>query len=478
MSEPSLAPSAAVDNSRPTTIVAREAGLQRNLTAAQLAMLGLGSTIGTGLFLGSAIAVKLAGPAVILSFIAGGCIALPMMWALAEMAAAHPAAGSFGLYAEMYLHPWAGFAIRLTYWLCMMVVVGSEVVAASIYCKFWFPGTPSWVWIGLFSVMILYVNTTNIRSLGIFEYWLSMVKVVTILAFLILGSALLFGVGFPRVGLGNYSAHGGFYPHGWRGVGLGVTLGLFSFFGIEVVGSTAGEAADPKVAVPKALRRTLGALVLFYVAGLALVVGIVPWTQIGMGESPFVRVFQTVRIPGASHIMNFVVLTAALSSAIANLYFAARLAFSLARGGYLPKTLGRLSGKDMPVIAVLVSGCGMAAALLLSKYFQDSLFVFMIGLSTFGALFAWLMTLLTHLAFRHLHKRQAKPYLQLGPRGPWVSLVGVTAILAVMISTWWVPGFRITLLAGVPWLAGLSAGYWVWSRTGGGNTAAGTEIKS
>ncbi len=201
MSEPSLGSSAAVDNSRPTTIVAREAGLQRNLTPAQLAMLGLGSTIGTGLFLGSAIAVKLAGPAVILSFIAGGCIALPMMWALAEMAAAHPAAGSFGLYAEMYLHPWAGFAIRLTYWLCMMVVVGSEVVAASIYCKFWFPGTPSWVWIGLFSVMILYVNTTNIGSLGTFEYWLSMVKVVTILAFLILGLALLFGVGFPRVGL-------------------------------------------------------------------------------------------------------------------------------------------------------------------------------------------------------------------------------------------------------------------------------------
>jgi amino acid transporter, AAT family len=457
-------------------MAAREAGLQRNLTPAQLAMIGLGSAIGTGLFLGSAIAVKLAGPAVILSFIAGACIALPMMWALAEMAAAHPAAGSFGLYAEMYLHPWAGFAIRLTYWLCMMVVVGSEVVAASIYCKFWFPGTPSWVWIGLFSVLILYINTTNIRSLGTFEYWLSMVKVVTIFSFLVLGSALLFGVGFPRVGLANFTAHGGFSPHGWRGVGLGVILGLFSFFGIEVVGSTAGEAANPKVAVPKALRNTVAALVLFYVAGLALVVGIVPWTQIGMGESPFVRVFQTVGIPAASHIMNFVVLTAALSSAIANLYFAARLAFSLARGGYLPPTLGRLSGNDMPVIAVLVSGCGMAAALVLSKYFQDSLFVFMIGLSTFGALFAWLMTLVTHLAFRRFHKRQAKPYLQLGPAGPWVSLAGITAILAVMISTWWVPGFRITLLAGVPWLASLTVCYFVWRGSHSRRSANGESL--
>src|SRR5204862_5330607 len=179
------------------------------------------------------------------------------------------------------------------------------------------------------------LNCTSVGNLGTFEYWLSMIKVVTIVAFLTLGTALLWGVGFPKVGFANYSAHGGFLPNGWKGVGLGVVLGLFSFFGIEVVGSTAGEAADPKAAVPKALRRTLIVLVLFYVAGLALVVGIVPWAQIGLGESPFVRVFQTVGIPAASHIMNFVVLTAALSSAVANLYFAARLAFSLSRGGYL-----------------------------------------------------------------------------------------------------------------------------------------------
>jgi L-asparagine transporter-like permease len=387
-----------------------------------------------------------------------------MMWALAEMAAAHPTAGSFGLYAEMYLDPWAGFAIRLTYWLCMMVVVGSEVVAASIYCRFWFPGIPAWVWIALFSALILYVNTVDIGSLGTFEYWLSLVKVVTILAFLLLGSALLWGVGFPRVGPANFTAYGGFLPHGWKGVGLGVIMGLFSFFGIEVVGSSAGEAAHPQQAVPQALRNTVAALVLFYVAGLALVVGIVPWPQIGMGESPFVRVFQTVGIPAAGHLMNFVVLTAALSSAVANLYFAARLAFSLARGGYLPATLGRLNKKGMPMIAVLASGGGMGAAMILSKYFQDSLFVFMIGLSSFGALFAWLMTLLTHLAFRRYHRRRAKTYLRLGPAGPWATLVGLSSVLAVMLSTWWVPGFRITLLAGVPWLALLTVCYFVWRK--------------
>jgi len=239
------------------------------------------------------------------------------------------------------------------------------------------------------------------------------------------------------------------------------------------VGSTAGEAADPKAAVPKALRRTLFALVLFYVAGLALVVGIVPWQEIGLGESPFVRVFKTVGIPGASHIMNLAVLTAALSSAVANLYFGARLAFSLARGGYLPAILGRLSKKGMPVVAVLASAGGMAAALVLSNRFKDSLFVFMIGLSTFGALFAWIITLLTHLAFRRFHKKQGRPYLQLGPPGPWASLIGLGGVLAVLASTWWVPGFRITLQAGAPWLAFITVGYWVWSRANRKKTADG-----
>src|SRR5437660_10794210 len=461
MEMPGVASLAAPD---PATIVEREAGLHQNLSPRQVAMVGVGSAIGTGLFLGSAISVKLAGPAVILSFVGGACIAVTMMWALAEMTAAHPAAGSFGLYAEMYLHPWAGFAVRLTYWFCMMVVVGSEVVAASIYCKFWFPGTPSWVWIGLFSLVILCINCASIGNLGASEYWLSMIKVVTIVAFLILGSALLFGVGFPKVGLANYTAHGGFLPNGWKGVGLGVILGLFSFFGIEVVGSTAGEAADPKVAVPKALRRTVSALVLFYVAGLALVVGIVPWTQIEIVKSPFVHVFQSVGIPAAGHIMNFVVLTAALSSAVANLYFAARLAFSLARAGYLTRTLGRLNKKGMPIVAVLVSGAGMVPAMVLSKFFPDSLFVSMIAVSTFGALFAWLMTLVTHLAFRRHHHRQARPYLRFGPAGPWASLAGLLAVLAVMLSTWWVPGFRIMLGAGVPWLALLTVCYFVWRR--------------
>jgi L-asparagine transporter-like permease len=465
MSKPEMPGSASLGVPDPAAIVEREGGLHQDLSSRQVAMIGLGSTIGTGLFLGSAISVKLAGPAVILSFLGGSLIALTVMWALAEMSAEHPAAGSFGVHAEIYLHPWAGFAIRYTYWLCLVVVVGSEVVAAAIYCKLWFPAIPSWMWVAAFSAAIVYANTVSVKSFGRFEYWFAMIKVVTIAVFLVLGTALLLGIGFPRVGAVNYTGQGGFIPNGATGVLLGITMAVFSFLGIEIVAATAGEAAEPRIAVPKALRRTLFFLVLFYLGGLTLVVGLVPWNQIGLGESPFVRVFQTVGIPAAGHVMNFVVLTAALSSAMCNLYFTSRLLFSLARGGYAPAALGRLSKQGMPVLAVLASSAGMAVAVFLSHYFEATAFLFMIGLAFFGGPFIWIMILITHLAFRKANARAGKPILRFAPPGPWSSLFGLAALSGVLVSTWWVPGFRVTLRAGPRWLAFITLCYLGWRKT-------------
>ena len=453
----------------------REEGLKSKLSPRQVAMIGLGCTIGTGLFLGSAISVKLAGPAVILSFAAGALIALTVMWALAEMAVEHPAPGSFGLYAEMYLHPWAGFAVRYTYWLCLVMIVGSEVVAGAIYCKFWLPQTPAWVWIAGFSVVLVLINTLSIEDFGLIEYWFAMIKVVTILAFLVLGTTLLFGIGFQRIGPANYTAHGGFMPGGWKGVGLGVVMAIFSYLGLEIVGVTAGEAAHPKTAVPRALRRTLGWLAVFYLGGLALVVGIVPWTEIGLGQSPFVRVFERVGIPAASHIMNFVVLSAALSSALCNLYFTARMLFSLARGGFAPATLGKLSKRGMPVAAVLASSVGLVVALVLSNIFKETAFVFLIGVAFFGGPFIWLMTLATHMAFRRRVAKEKRAIVKIAPLGIWSSLAGIVALLAVLASTWWIPDFHVALLAGPPWLAFLTVCYFIWRKFHPRPTAAGAD---
>ncbi len=451
-------------------VIDREAGLRRRLTPRQLSMIALGGAIGTGLFLGSALSVQLAGPGVILSYAAGALIALVLMWALAEMAVAHPVAGSFGVYAEIYLHPWAGFVMRYSYWLAQVIAIGSEVVAASIYCHRWFPNVPAWVWIAAFSASLVYVNARSVASFGVFEYWFAMIKVVTIVVFLILGAAVLFGIGFRPIGTMNYTAHGGFLPHGWLGVGLGVAMAVFSYLGMEVVAVTSGEAENPETTVPRAMRKTLLRLALFYVGGVAVLVGVMPWNQAGLAESPFVHVFQTVGIPYAAEVMNFVVLTAALSSINCNLYLTTRMIFSLARGRYAPPALGRLSRQGTPVAALLVSSAGMFAALLVEHLYPQTAYVYMLGAAFFGGLFVWMMIFVTHLAFRACPQAAApqrmvpRAPLRFAPKGPWSSLAGLLALTAVLVSTWWIPGMRITVVAGLPWLVFISLCYLVWAR--------------
>jgi amino acid transporter, AAT family len=399
---------------------------------------------------------------VILSYTAGAVIALGIGWTLAEMAVAHPVAGSFGVYAEMYVHPWAGFAMRYSYWLGQAVAVGSEVVAAAIYCRFWFPGIPAWVWIAGFSSALIYVNARTVGSFGWFEYWFAMIKVVTIVLFLILGGALILGVGVKPIGFRNYTAHGGFLPHGWTGVWLGVAMAVFSYLGTEAVAVTAGEARQPEVAVPRAMRSMLGRLALFYIGGVAVLVGVMPWTQAGLSESPFVRVFESAGIPAAAALMNFVVLTAALSSMNTDLYLCARMIFSLARGGYAPAAFGRLSRRGTPVTALLISSAGMALALVLELRYRETAYVQMLGAAFFGGLFVWMMIFVTHLVFR---RRYHGPPLKFrAPGYPWVSAAGLAALAAVTVSTWWVPGMRITLIAGLPWLGFITACYLVWAR--------------
>jgi L-asparagine transporter-like permease len=459
-----------------SAILERESGLHRNLTPRQLSMIAVGGAIGTGLFLGSALSVKLAGPGVILSYTAAAAIALTLMWALGEMAIAHPVAGSFGVYAEMYVHPWAGFAMRYSYWLGQVIAIGSEMVAASIYCKHWFPGVPSWIWIAGFSAALIWVNASSVSNFGTFEYWFAMLKVVTIVAFLILGAALLLGIGFPRIGAANYTAHGGFLPHGWTGVGLGVAMAVFSYLGIEIVAVTSGEAKDPAKALPRAMRWTFARLGIFYIGGLAVVVGVVPWTHVGLGESPFVRVFESTGIPAAAAVMNFVVLTAALSSVNCNLYLTARMLFSLARGGYAPAALGRLSKRGTPVTALLASSIGMVAALFLERRYSGTAYVYMLGSAFFGGIFVWLMIFVTHIMFRRRTARSGQTVARFGPRGPWSSLFGAVALASVLVSTWWVPGLRITVTAGLPWLLFITLCYLGWRKTHPRNPHAGATI--
>ncbi|MGH9580600.1 MAG: amino acid permease, partial [Terriglobales bacterium] len=351
-------------------ILENEAGLARQLSTRQLAMIAIGGAIGTGLFLGSALAVRLAGPAVILTYMLGAGVALLLMGALAEMAVAHPTAGSFGVYAEIYVSRWAGFVMRYTYWAAQSIAIGGEAVAVAIYCQWWFPNSPQWVWVVGFSFALLWVNARSVGNFGEFEYWFSMIKVVAIVLFILFGIGVLGGFGSaPAIGLVNFTAHGGFFPLGLQGAWMALVFVIFSYIGTEVVAVTAGEARDPQVAVPRAMRSMVVRLIIFYLGAIIVLVGVVPWNQIEPGASitasPFVRVFALTGIPAAAHLVNFVVLTAALSSMNCNLYLATRMLFSLSRGGYAPASFGAVSAKGTPVNALGISAVG----LLIAAYF-------------------------------------------------------------------------------------------------------------
>src|SRR6202045_711659 len=194
-------------------------GLQRRLGQRQLTMMPDGGAIGARLFLGSSFTIRLGGPAVILSYLLGAGIALIMSYALAEMAVVHPVAGAFGVYAEQYLNPWAGFSVRATYGVAQIIAIGAEVTAAGIYISFWFPNVPQWIWVVLVSAALVALNSMQVNRLGEFEYWFAMIKVAPIIAFIIVGLSLILGVGSRHpIGLANLTQHGGFLPMGWKGV--------------------------------------------------------------------------------------------------------------------------------------------------------------------------------------------------------------------------------------------------------------------
>ena len=419
--------------------------------------MALGGAIGTGLFLASGLSVNVAGPAVILSYVIVAGISLLLGRALTEMAVAHPTAGAFGVYAGMYISPFAGYAVRVSYWLMQVIATGGQLVAASIYMAYWFPGVPGAVWVLAFAVALVYINSQAVGRLGTVEYWLVMIKVVAVALFVGLAVLVVFGLtGEPAIGLQNLAGQGGFMPFGVTGVWLGCCFVIYSFVGVEIVGVTSGEASDPARTIPAAMRRMVFGLSAIYIVTIALLVALTPWHQLGVGESPFVGVLAGLGIPGAAGLMNFVVLSAALSSSNANLYLIARTLFSLARAGFVPPALGAVTGHGAPVNALLVSGIGLGAAVLVRALWPDSAYVWFFGVALFGALFVWLMIFVTHIAFRASVSAAAGGHSQTAPLG---SYAGAALVAAIMASTWWVPGLRSTLLAGGPWLLLLAIGY-------------------
>jgi amino acid transporter, AAT family len=432
-----------------------ESGLRRQLTAGQMTMVAVGGSIGTGLLLGSAAAIELAGPAVILTFVLAAFISWTVALALGELASAHPAAGSFGVYGDLYLNRYAGFISRAGYWIAVAFSIGAEMIASATYMQFWFPHIPAILWVLIFSVFLLAVNFLSVHLYGRFEFWFAMIKVAVVAAFIVLGAGLLLtGRTAPQ-----YTAHGGFFPLGAAAPLLAITFAIYTFAGVEFVAVSSGESASA-TAVSHAARMTFLTLALLYLGAVVVLVGVMPWNRAGVTESPFVTVFRSVSLPGAAHFMNFVVLTAALSGANATLYISSRLLFSLARTGWAPRALGRLNAKGTPTLALLVSSYGIVAALALEHWAAPKAFEYVLRGAFLGIILAWIVSLAAHINFRRqLTAAQTAEIPSPSPLGKWGSIIGLLVIVASTAKTWW--DSRINLIAGVTFLIALTILYYL-----------------
>jgi len=444
-----------------------EEGLRRQLVPRQIAMMAMGGAIGVGLFLGSTVTIRLAGPGVILTYLYGAVVALIMGYALAEMAVVHPVAGSFGVFAERYLSAWSGFMVRATYAFVQILAIGAEVTAVAIYFGFWFPGVPQWVWVVAIASTLVAINTAQVGVFGELEYWFALVKITAIVAFILVGLALVAGVGgSSAVGFTHLvDGPGGFLPNGWRGVWLASTLVITSYMGVEGIAITAGEAERPQTTIPRAMRSMVFRLILFYVLAIAVMLMMGPWRDLaesggGLTGSPFVRAFAAIGIPYAAGAMNLVVISAAVSSANTNLYMTSRMLLSLSRSGLAPPSLSAVNRRGVPLRAVATASGGVAAAILLAVYAPANAFLALYGTAVAGMFFIWAVILLTYLRFRRALKPEQLATLPIRmPFHQAAAWFGIVSIVAIAATTFFVDGLQYSIPLYLPFIAVMSIVY-------------------
>ncbi|MFT8408078.1 amino acid permease [Liquorilactobacillus satsumensis] len=431
--------------------------LQRSMTAGQMEMISLGGAIGVGLFMGSAATIKWTGPSVLLAYIFVGLILYVVMRALGEMIYVNPGTGSFADYATEYVHPLAGYLAKWANVFEYIIVGMSEVVAATEYLKYWWPQINPFAAGIIIIIFLVLANLASAKAYGSLEFWFAMIKVITIILMILLGLMVIFfgfGNGGHPVGFSNLWQHGGFFTGGFKGFFFSMSIIVGSYQGIELLGISAGEVANPQKAIVKSVKSVLFRILIFYVGAIFVIVTIYPWNQLSAVGSPFVSTFAKVGITAAAAIINFVVLTAALSGANSGIYSSSRMLFKLAHEENAPRIFGRLSKRVVPDAAILgIAGgilVGFAINMLATIYKQSTaeLFVVVFSSSVLPGMIPWFVILLAELRFRRENPELMTAHPFKLPLYPYSNYFAFGMLIVIVIFMFINPDTRISVIVG------------------------------
>ncbi|MGK5072913.1 amino acid permease [Janthinobacterium sp. ZB1P44] len=436
--------------------------LKRGLKSRHIQLIALGGAIGTGLFLGIAQTIKMAGPSVLLGYGIAGVIAFLIMRQLGEMVVDEPVAGSFSYFADKYCGHLPGFLSGWNYWVLYVLVSMVELTAVGIYVQYWWPGVPTWVSALVFFCVINAISLLNVKAFGEMEFWFSIIKVVAIIGMIVFGAYLLAsGDAGPQASVANLWQHGGFFPNGWQGLVMAMAVIMFSFGGLELVGITAAEADDPSTTIPRATNQAIYRILIFYIGALGILLSLYPWQNVVTGGSPFVLIFHALDSNLVATALNVVVLTAALSVYNSGVYCNTRMLFGLAKQGNAPRALLQLNRRGVPLAALGVSALATGACVVVNYLMPGKAFQVLMGLVVSALIINWAMISWIHLRFRAQKKAEGKTTLfqSLGyPLTNYLCLVFLAGILVIMYLT---PGLRISVYLIPVWLCALGIGYWI-----------------
>ncbi|WP_270321573.1 amino acid permease [Weissella confusa] len=439
--------------------------LSRGLKSRHIQMIAIGGAIGTGLFLGSGTAIKAAGPSLILAYIITGIFAYLMMRAVGELLLSNTKMRSFIDFVREYLGDKWEFAIGWAYWLSWASLAMADLTATGIYLRYWFPFLPQWLTPLIVVVVLVALNLVNVRWFGELESGFASIKVIAIIALIVAGLGLIatgFHTGGHTASFANLVDHGGFFATGFSGFLMAFPMVIFAFTGIEMVGLTAGETENPERDLPKAINAVPVRVGLFYVGAVAIIMAIYPWNGINTSQSPFVQVFAGMGIKFAADLVNFVVLTSALSAANSAIFSTSRTLYVLAKNKQAPHSLAKISKNMVPVTGMLASSIIFLAVVLLNYFFPSQIFVLITGVATISFIFVWILIMLAHIKYKKTTASETNPYKM--PLFPATSYLTIAFFLAVLVILVLSPATQVSVIATIIFFILMIGGYTMWSK--------------